>query len=40
MSDDARDHDRLAAPESADDVRITSWWWWIGRNLQIGRAHV
>jgi 1-acyl-sn-glycerol-3-phosphate acyltransferase len=33
MSDDARDHDRLAAPESADDVRITSWWWWIGRNL-------
>jgi len=26
-------YDRLAAPESADDVRITSWWWWIGRNL-------
>lgn len=26
-------YDRLSAPQSADDVRITSWWWWIGRNL-------
>lgn len=27
------DYDRLANPQSADDVRITSWWWWIGRNI-------
>ena len=26
-------YDRLANPQSADDVRITSWWWWIGRNI-------
>lgn len=33
MTDQATKRDRLGAPESADDVRITSWWWWIGRNL-------
>jgi 1-acyl-sn-glycerol-3-phosphate acyltransferase len=27
------EYDRLANPQSADDVRITSWWWWIGRNI-------
>lgn len=26
-------YDRLANPQSADDVWVTSWWWWIGRNL-------
>jgi 1-acyl-sn-glycerol-3-phosphate acyltransferase len=26
-------YDRLANPQSADDVRITAWWWWIGRNI-------
>ena len=33
MSHDQGTRDRLGAPESADDVRITSWWWWIGRNI-------
>lgn len=33
MSTHGPARDRLAAPESADDVWITAWWWWIGRNL-------
>ena len=33
MSDEPGGYDRLSNPQSADDVRITGWWWWIGRNI-------
>lgn len=33
MSGEPEPYDRLSNPQSADDVRITGWWWWIGRNL-------
>lgn len=33
MSDDEPTGDRLGNPQTASDVHIVGWWWWIGRNM-------